>query len=180
MGGRKGTTERLTCRILQRSDRHSMSSHGWYMPRVTQFSRMTSMLTHSNQVHGVKDELVAAWPRGATLLNVTLQEQTHSPFLPPTLSPVDPSMTQVQLFKDCAAGLSRHKGTTNATPCREPNQIKPRKHPLEDASGLTQEGTVPREVPSLNSSAAGLLLSPSHLSAEAPCFLEISHKPPAG
>lgn len=63
MGERKGKTERLTCRILQRSDRHSMSSHGWYMPRVTQFSRMTSMLTHSNHVCGVKDELVAVWPR---------------------------------------------------------------------------------------------------------------------
>lgn len=63
MGGREETTERLTCRILQRSDRHSMSSHGWYMPRVTQFSRITSMLTHSNHVYGVKGKSVAAWPR---------------------------------------------------------------------------------------------------------------------
>lgn len=59
----EGTAERLTCRILQRSDRHSMSSHGWYMPRVTQFRRMTSILTHSNHVLGVKDKPVAARPR---------------------------------------------------------------------------------------------------------------------
>ena len=47
--GRGGAAD-LTCRILQRSDRQSMSSHGWYMPRVTQFSRITSMLIHSNHV----------------------------------------------------------------------------------------------------------------------------------
>lgn len=46
-----GRAGRLTCRILQRSDRQSMSSQGWYMPSVTQFSRITSMLTHSNHVH---------------------------------------------------------------------------------------------------------------------------------
>lgn len=46
-----GRVGRLTCRILQRSDRQSMSSQGWYMPSVTQFSRITSMLTHSNHVH---------------------------------------------------------------------------------------------------------------------------------
>lgn len=63
LGGGKETTQKLTCRILQRSDKHSMSSHGWYMPRVTQFSRMTSMLTHSNHVHRVKDKLVAVRPK---------------------------------------------------------------------------------------------------------------------
>ena len=45
-----GRAAGLTCRILQRSDRQSMSSQGWYMPRVTQFSRITSMLIHSNHV----------------------------------------------------------------------------------------------------------------------------------
>lgn len=46
----RGMAAGLTCRILQRSDRQSMSSHGWYMPSVTQFSRITSMLIHSNHV----------------------------------------------------------------------------------------------------------------------------------
>jgi len=42
----------LTSRMVHRSDWHSTSSQGWNMPRVTQFRRMTSMLTCSNQVRG--------------------------------------------------------------------------------------------------------------------------------
>lgn len=52
----------LTCRILQRSDRQSISSHGWYMPSVTQFSRITSMLMHSNHVH--IESRTKQWGRG--------------------------------------------------------------------------------------------------------------------
>lgn len=40
----------LTCRIWQWSEAQSMFSQGWYMPRVTQFSRITMMLILSNHV----------------------------------------------------------------------------------------------------------------------------------
>lgn len=39
-----------TCSIWHRSEEQSMFSQGWYIPRVTQFNRMTMMLTRSNQV----------------------------------------------------------------------------------------------------------------------------------
>lgn len=66
--GGAGRAAGLTCRILQRSDRQSMSSHGWYIPSVTQFSRITSMLTHSNHVHSesrTKQCGRRPWARGA-------------------------------------------------------------------------------------------------------------------
>lgn len=50
--GCAGVRAQLTSRMVQRSDWHSTSSQGWNMPRVTQFRRMTSMLTCSNQVRG--------------------------------------------------------------------------------------------------------------------------------
>lgn len=56
----------LTCRILQRSDRQSMSSQGWYMPSVTQFNRITSMLTHSNHVH--IESRTKLWGRGTVAI----------------------------------------------------------------------------------------------------------------
>lgn len=43
---------RLTCKMLQRSESHLLSSQGWNIPRVTQFSRITSMLARSNHVRG--------------------------------------------------------------------------------------------------------------------------------
>lgn len=48
----------LTCKILHLSDRQSISSHGWYIPRVTQFSKITIMLTHSNQVEKSQGKLL--------------------------------------------------------------------------------------------------------------------------
>jgi hypothetical protein len=43
-----------TSRMLHRSERHSTSSQGWNMPRVTQLSMMTSMLACSNHVQAVR------------------------------------------------------------------------------------------------------------------------------
>ena len=40
----------LTCSIWQRSEVQSMFSQGWYMPSVTQLSRITMMLILSNHV----------------------------------------------------------------------------------------------------------------------------------
>lgn len=40
-----------TWRILQRGEPQAVSSQGWNMPSVTQFRRITSMLSLSNQVH---------------------------------------------------------------------------------------------------------------------------------
>lgn len=40
----------LTCRTWQRSEVQSMFSQGWYIPRVTQFSRITMILMRSNHV----------------------------------------------------------------------------------------------------------------------------------
>lgn len=40
----------LTCKIWQRSEVQSMFSQGWYMPSVTQLSRITMMLILSNHV----------------------------------------------------------------------------------------------------------------------------------
>lgn len=48
----------LTCKILHLSERQSISSHGWYIPRVTQFSKITIMLTHSNQVEKSQGKLL--------------------------------------------------------------------------------------------------------------------------
>ena len=48
-----------TCSIWHRSDEQSMFSQGWYIPRVTQFSRITIILTRSNHVETqlVKDNI---------------------------------------------------------------------------------------------------------------------------
>lgn len=43
-------TQTPTFKMLQRSERHSTSSQGRNMPRVTQLSMMTNMLTCSNHV----------------------------------------------------------------------------------------------------------------------------------
>ena len=48
----------LTCKILHLSERQSISSHGWYIPRVTQFNKITIMLTHSNQVEKSQGKLL--------------------------------------------------------------------------------------------------------------------------
>lgn len=39
-----------TCSIWHRSEEQSMFSHGWYIPRVTQFNKITIILTRSNHV----------------------------------------------------------------------------------------------------------------------------------
>lgn len=49
-----------TSRMLQRSDWHSTSSQGRNMPRVTQLSMMTSMLTCSNHVRRAEELRVNA------------------------------------------------------------------------------------------------------------------------
>lgn len=48
----------LTCKILHLSERQSISSQGWYIPRVTQFNKITIMLTHSNQVEKSQGKLL--------------------------------------------------------------------------------------------------------------------------
>lgn len=45
-------SEGHTCRILHRSESQLMSSQGWNMPSVTQFSRITNMDARSNHVEG--------------------------------------------------------------------------------------------------------------------------------
>jgi len=58
----------ITCRILHLLDMHWSSTHGWYMPKVTQFSSMTSMLALSNHVYG-------GWLRKQCLQDVHKQQQ---------------------------------------------------------------------------------------------------------
>lgn len=44
----------LTCSTLHLLVTQSSSTHGWYMPSVMQFSKMTRIDTRSNHVHDIK------------------------------------------------------------------------------------------------------------------------------
>lgn len=121
----------LTCRILQRSDRQSMSSHGWYMPSVTQFSRMTSMLTHSNHVHRVKDKSVGTMAMGPSA-PWNVMPTPHSPPPPPRHRHTPHSCSSPPLFLPCPSSQKTLEPAsplttdmaTRAKPTREP---KPRR-----------------------------------------------------
>lgn len=61
----------ITCSTLHLLDMHWSSTHGWYMPSVTQLSSMTSILALSNHVYkSVKEKSV--WKRFCTIQIVLL------------------------------------------------------------------------------------------------------------